>query len=111
MLKQQQDLGRSFGTRKNAFKPPVTLAALCSKAVFLLLIVATIVEFRSCMFCCTLLCVHSSFAIISMGKSELVALLCLISWCLMIVVWVCLQFVIEVFPNLTPLLLKRGIVN
>ena len=26
------------------------------------------------MFCCALLCVHSSFAIISMGKRELVAL-------------------------------------
>ena len=38
------------------------------------------------MFCCTLLWVHSSFAIISMGKRELVALLCLSSWCLMIVV-------------------------
>ena len=29
------------------------------------------------MFCCALLCVHSSFANISMGKTELVALLCL----------------------------------
>ena len=28
------------------------------------------------MFCSALLCVHSSFAIISMGKRELVALLC-----------------------------------
>ena len=27
------------------------------------------------MFCCTLLCVHSSFAIILMGKRELIALL------------------------------------
>ena len=41
------------------------------------------------MFCCALLCVHSSFAIISMGKRErererereLVALLCLSIWC------------------------------
>ena len=31
------------------------------------------------MFCCALLCVHSSFAIISMGKRELVALLCFFS--------------------------------
>ena len=37
------------------------------------------------MFCCTLLYVHSSFAIILMGKRELVALLSLSSWCLMIV--------------------------
>ena len=35
-------------------------------------------RFCNCsMFCCALLCVHSSFAIISMGKSEMVALVCL----------------------------------
>ena len=39
------------------------------------------------MFCCTLLYVHSSFAIILMGKRELVALLSLSSWCFVIVVW------------------------
>ena len=56
------------------------------------------------MFCCALLCVHSSFAVILIGKRELVALLCLSSWCLVIVVWlfltmtpVCLQFVIVVY--------------
>ena len=60
------------------------------------------------MFCCTLLNVHSSFAIILMGKRELVALLSLSSWCLWIVVWlslavpwVCLWFVIVVFPDHT----------
>ena len=60
------------------------------------------------MFCCTLLYVHSSFAIILMGKRELVTLLSLSSWCLVIVVWlflavpwVCLQFVIVVFPDHT----------
>ena len=59
------------------------------------------------MFCCALLCVHSSFAIISMGKRELVALLCLSSWCLVIAVWpfltvprVCLQFVIVFNPTI-----------
>ena len=52
-----------------------------------LVTVTPIVGFCNCsMFCCVLLCVHSSFAIISMGKRELVALLCLSSWCLMIVV-------------------------
>ena len=64
-----------------------------------LFIVTPIVGFcNSSMFCCALLCVHSSFAIISMGKRELMALLCLYSWCLVIVVWlfltiplVCLQ--------------------
>ena len=60
------------------------------------------------MFCCGLLYVHSSFAIILMEKRELVALLSLSSWCLVIVVWlffavpwVCLQFVIVVFPDHT----------
>ena len=49
---------------------------------------------------------NSSFAIILMGKRELVALLSLSSWCLVIVVWLlvavpwaCLQFVIVVFPD------------
>ena len=60
------------------------------------------------MFCSVLLCVHSSFAIILMGKRELVALLCLSSWGLVNVVWVffmmpqvCLQFVIVVFRDQT----------
>ena len=52
-----------------------------------LLIVTTIVGFCNCsMFCCALLCIHSSFAIISMGKTELVTLLCSSSWCLVFVV-------------------------
>ena len=58
------------------------------------------------MFCCTLLYVHSSIAIILMGKGELVALLNLSSWCLMMVErlvvavpWGCLRFVIVVFPD------------
>ena len=66
------------------------------------------------MFCCTLLYVPCSFAIILMGKRELVALLSLSSWCLVIVVWlflavpwVCLQFVILVFPDHTHLLFLR----
>ena len=60
------------------------------------------------MFCCALLYVQSSFAIISMGKRELIALLYLSSWYRMIVVWlfhtmprVFLQFVIVVFPDHT----------
>ena len=59
------------------------------------------------MFCCALLYVHSSVAIILMGKRELVALLSLSSLCLVVVVWlflavvpyVCLQFVIMVYPD------------
>ena len=55
--------------------------------------------------------VHSSIAIILMGKRELVALLNLSSWCLVMVEWLflavprgCLQFVIVVFPDHTHLL-------
>ena len=60
------------------------------------------------MFCCTLLYVHSSIAIILMGKRELIALLNLSSWCLVVVERLflgvpqgCLQFVIVVFPDHT----------
>ena len=62
------------------------------------------------MFCCALLYVHFSFAIILMGKREMVALLSVSSSCLSIVVWfflavlwVCLQFVVVVFPDHTHL--------
>ena len=58
------------------------------------------------MFCCMLLYVRSSIAIILMGKRELVALLNLSSWCLVMVERLflavprgCLQFVIVVFPD------------
>ena len=60
------------------------------------------------MFCCTLLYVHSSIAIILMGKRELVALLNLSSWCLVMVERLFhavprgfLRFVIVVFPDHT----------
>ena len=63
------------------------------------------------MFCCTLLYVHSSIAIILMGKRQLIALLNLSSWCLVMVERLflavplgCLQFVIVVFPDHTHLL-------
>ena len=70
------------------------------------------------MFCCTLLYVHSSIAIILMGKSELIALLNLSSWCLVMVERLflamsqgCLQFVIVVFPDHTHLLFLRSDVD
>ena len=77
------------------------------------MIAALIVGFCSYfMFCCALLCVHSSFAIIFIGERELAALTSLSSWCLVIVVllflavpYVCLQFVIVVFPKHTHLLI------
>ena len=58
-----------------------------------------------------LLYVHSSIAIIFMGKNWLVDLLNLSSWCLVMVQrlflavpWGCLRFVIVVFPDHTHLL-------
>ena len=67
------------------------------------------------MFCCTLLYVHSSIAIILIEKGELVALLDFSSLCLVMVEWhflavpwavpwSCLRFVIVVLPNHTHLL-------
>ena len=70
------------------------------------------------MFCCSLLYVASSFRNHLDGEErerELFALLGLSSWCLVIVVWlflavpwVCLQFVVVVFPDHTHLLLLMG---
>ena len=55
------------------------------------------------LFCCTLFYVHSSIAIVLMGKRELVALLNLSSWCLVMVErlflavpWGCMRFVIVI---------------
>ena len=61
------------------------------------------------MFCCALLYVYSSIAIILMGKRELIALLNLSSWCLVMVERLFLAvprvlsavFVIVVFPDHT----------
>ena len=80
-----------------------------------MVIVAPIVGVCNCsLFCCTFLYVPSSFAIILMGKRELVALLSLSSRCLVVVLWlflevlwVCLGFVIVVFPGHAHLLFLR----
>ena len=70
------------------------------------------------MFCCTLLYVHSSIAIILRGKGGLVALLNLSSWSLVMVEWLflavpwgCLRFVIVVFPDHTHLLFLSRLVS
>ena len=84
-----------------------------------LFIVTPIVGVCNCsMFCCTLLYVHSSIAIILMGKRELVALLNLSSWCLVMVErlflavpWGWLRFVIVVFPDHTHLLFRKHVVS
>ena len=69
------------------------------------------------MFCCTLLHVHSSIAIILMGKRELIVLLNLSSWCLVMVGRLflavqrgCLLFVIVVFPDHTHLLFLNFVI-
>ena len=70
------------------------------------------------MFCCTLLYVHSSIAIILTGKRELIALLYLSFWCLAMVKRLflavprgCLQFVIVVFPDHTHLLFFSNVLT
>ena len=97
----------------------LTQVSVRSKAVVLLLmtfcIVTPIVGVCNCsMFCCLLLYVRSSIAIILMGKRELVAFLNLSSWCLVMVERLflavprgCLQFVIVVFPDHTHLLFLK----
>ena len=79
---------------------------------FLFIVTSVLGVCNYSMFCCTLLYVHSSIAIILMGKRELVALLNLSSWCLVMVERLflavtggCLRFVTVVFPDHTRLLL------
>ena len=93
-------------------------AAVRSKAVVLLLMTFCLLSLplweSVIVLCfCTLLYVHSSIAIILMGKRELVALFNLSSWCLVMVEWLflavpwgCLRFVIVVFPDHTHLLFQ-----
>ena len=93
---------------------PLVYSGPSPKSIFVdfLFIVTPIVGVCNCsMFCCTFLYVHSSIAIILMGKRELVALLTLSSWCLVMVErlflavpWGCLRFVIVAFPDHTHLL-------
>ena len=77
VFQQQQNLGRRFGNSKLHLIPIVALAVARSKAGVLLLLIRSwllLPLWNSVIvlcFCCALLCVHSSFAIISMGKREL----------------------------------------
>ena len=70
------------------------------------------------LFCYTLLCVHSNFAIILKGKRKLVALLllsnrCIVTinvlWLFLAVLWLGLQCVIVVFPGHTHFLCHMAI--
>ena len=92
-----------------------TLLGGGSVVVDFLFMVTPIVGVCNCsMYCCALLYVHSSIAIILIGKRELIALLNLSSWCLVMVErlfltvpWGCLQFVIVVFPDHTHYVLGK----
>ena len=84
--------GRRFGTSKMHLSPPVAYAAVRSKAVVLLLLICCLVCFPLVvgvlclsLFCCALLCVLFSFAIILKRKRELIALLLLAYGCLVTV--------------------------
>ena len=98
------------GVRTYDFKPYIILQHRSLRSYHC--VKTTTTNFCICsMFCCALF-----FAIISMGKRELVALLCLSSWCIVMVEWlflttprVCLQFVNVVFPDHTHLLFKGDI--
>ena len=119
VLQQRQNLGRRFVASELHLPPPPPGGLGCcpfwgggSVVVDFLFIVTPIVGVCNCsMFCCTLLYVRFSIAIILMGKTELVVLLNLHSWCLVMVEWLflavpwgCLRFVIVVFPDQTHLL-------
>ena len=81
-VQQQQNLGGRFGTSKIHLSPPpprwlrlLSVLRQWSVVVDFLFIATPFVGVCDCsMNCCTLLYVHSSFAIILMGKRELVAL-------------------------------------
>ena len=63
------------------------------------------------MFCCTFLYVHSSIAIILMGKRELIALLNLSSWCLVMVeryFLIILTYYFLIHFNIIEAVLKKG---
>ena len=81
-----------------------------------MLIGALIVGYCNCfMFLCAFFYVHSSIAIILSGKRELVALLCLSSWYLVWLFtkmpWVCMLFVIVVFPDHTHYFQHLSVLN
>ena len=96
------------------------LIAVHSKVVVLLFLIYCFMFFPffvevlcSSLFCYALLCVHSSFAINLKRKRKLVDLLLLSSrsivtinvmWLFLTVLWVGLQYLILVFPDLTHLL-------
>ena len=78
---------------------------------FLFIVTPNVGVCNCSMFCCTLLYIHSTFAIILMSERELVDLLILSPWCLVMAAWLflavpwsCLRFVIVVFPDHTHLL-------
>ena len=65
---------------------PIGIPTTCLYSLVVdFLFIVTVGVCNCSMFCCTLLYVHSSIAIILMGKRELIALLHLSSWCFVFV--------------------------
>ena len=112
ILQKNIDPSRSVCYKNSRYFSIIRNLVCGSVVVDFLFIVTPIVGVCNCsMFCCTLLYIHSSIAIILMGKRELIALLNLSSWCPVMVErlflampWGCLQFVIVVIPDHTHLL-------
>ena len=78
VLQQQQNLGRRFGTSKMHLSPLwLWLLSVLRRWLCCCWLLLQFMDFVIVLFCCALLCVHLSFAIILMGKRELVA--CLVS--------------------------------
>ena len=98
-------------TRRHKNKQNRTDSVVLLLLTFLFIVTLIVGVCNSSLFCCTLLYVNSSIAIILMGKRELVALFNLSSWCLVMVEWLFLavpwgflRFVIVVCPDHTHLL-------
>ena len=81
-----RNLFRCTGIPIRLTQPSLEIYTDLHVVVDFLFIVTPIVGVCNCsMFCCTLLYLHSSIAVILMGKRELVALLNMSSWCLVMV--------------------------
>ena len=84
MFYQQHNLGRRFGASKMHLGPPVALTAISSKTVALLFLIHCLLFLPMCIRvkCLVLILLFSTlcpsgFAVILMGKRELVTLLCI----------------------------------
>ena len=115
VLQQQQYLGRRFGTSKMHLSHKwllwllsVLMRWFCFCCWFVVNCYSHCVIFLIVLFWCALLVYILVLQLSRWGRESCFFLLCLSTWCLIIVVWlfltmpwVCLQFVIVVFPDHT----------